>query len=221
MAGPDAAAIAALRSYTTPVNAVYVGFLDILGDPIRVTTAPYSLVVGSGATGDADLDGHTFSAVDPQFISVGSITMKEGGTETVTCQLSGLIGVDTTLLNQIGNKANWQGRVARLWQMQIDESLAQVGAIWPWFTGYMTVPKIIGDKTHQIIELEIESYLAFIRTASLRSYLSQGDFDSGDLSAQASIAVANGQSASGATVAAASAASVYGGRGQTGKPMFL
>jgi hypothetical protein len=204
MAGPDASAIAALRSYTTPVHAVYVGFLDILGDPIRVTTAPYDLVVVTGATGDADLDGHTFSAVDPQFISVGSITMKEGGADTVTCQLSGLIGVDTTLLNQIGTKANWQGRVARLWQMQLDESLTQVGAIWPWFTGYMTVPRITGDKTHQIIELDIESYLAFIRTASNRTYLSQFDFDSGDLSAQASIAVANGQSAAGAPVAAAS-----------------
>jgi hypothetical protein len=146
MAGPDASAIAALRSYTTPVHAVYVGFLDILGDPIRVTTAPYDLVVVTGATGDADLDGHTFSAVDPQFISVGSITMKEGGADTVTCQLSGLIGVDTTLLNQIGNKANWQGRVARLWQMQLDESLTQVGAIWPWFTGYMTVPASPGTR---------------------------------------------------------------------------
>lgn len=201
MAGPDAAAMAALRSYTTPVHAVYIGYLDILGDPIRVTTAPYALTVGSGATGDADLDGHTFSAIDPQFISVGSITMQEGGAETVTCQLSGLIGVDTTLLNQIGNKANWQGRVARLWQMQLDESLTQVGAIWPWFTGYMTVPKIIGDKSHQIIELEIESYLAFIRSASGRTYLNQADYDSGDLSAAASIACANGTSAAGAAVA--------------------
>lgn len=201
MAGPDATAIAALRSYTTPVNAIYIGFLDILGDPIRVTTAPYSLTVGAGATGDADLDGNTFSAVDPEFISVSSIVMKEGGAETVTCSLSGLIGVDSTLLNQIGTKTNWQGRVARLWQMQIDQSLAQVGAIWPWFTGYMTVPKITGDKTHQVIELEIESYLSFIRNASGRTYLSQNEYDSGDLSAQASIAAANGQTAAGAAVA--------------------
>jgi hypothetical protein len=221
MAGPDTAAIAALRSYTSPVHPVYIGFLDILGDPIRVTTAPYDLTIAAGATGDAELDGLTFSAVDPEFISVSQIVMKEGGTESVTCTLSGLIGVDTGLLNQIGDKANWQGRVARLWQMQIDESLAQVGAIWPWFTGYMTVPRITGDKARQVIELEVESYLSFLRTASGRTYLSQADFDSGDLSAQASIAAANGQTAAGAAVAAASAASVYGYRGSTGRPTIL
>jgi hypothetical protein len=186
MAGPDASAIAALRSYTTPVNAIYCGFLDIVGDPIRVTTAPYSIAFTG--TGDADLDGFTFSAVEPDFISVSPVTMKEGGADTVTTTLSGLIGVDTTLLNQIGNKANWQGRVARLWQLQIDEALAQVGAVWPWFTGYMTVPKIVGDKASQTIQLEIESYL------------DATDYDSGDLSAAASIACANGTSAAGQAI---------------------
>lgn len=201
MAGPDASAVAALRSYTTPVNAIYLGFLDILGDPIRITTAPGNITFAAGQTGDADLDGHTFSGVEADFISVSPVTMKEGGADTVTCTLSGLIGVDTTLLNQIGNKANWQGRVARLWQLQLDESLSQVGAIWPWFTGYMTVPKIVGDKASQTISLEIESYLAFIRNASGRSYLNAADYDSGDLSAAASIACANGTTAAGAAVA--------------------
>jgi hypothetical protein len=199
MAGPDASAIAALRSYTAPVIPIYVGYLDILGDPIRVTTAPGSIPFTG--TGDADLDGFTFSAVDPEFISVSPVTMKEGGADTVTCTLSGMVGVDTGLLNQIGNKANWQGRVARLWQLQLNEDLTQVGAVWPWFTGYMTVPKIVGDKTTQTISLEIESYLSFIRTASGRSYLNQADYDSGDLSAAASIACANGQTAAGDAVA--------------------
>lgn len=220
MAGPDASAIAALRSYTSPVRPVYIGFLDILGDPIRVTTAPYSLIIPAGSTGDDELDGFTFSAVEPEFISVSQIVAKEGGTETVTCTLSGLAGVDSTLLNQIGNKSNWQGRVARLWQMQLDESLTQVGAIWPLFTGYMTVPKITGDKSRQVISLEVESYLSFIRTASGRSYLDQSDYDSGDLSAQASIAAANGQTGAGAAVAVA-ATDAYGGRGQTGKSAYL
>lgn len=206
MAGPDASAEAALRSYTTPVIPIYVGYLDIQGDPIRVTTAPYSIAFTG--TGDADLDGHTFSAVDPQFISVSPVTMKEGGADTVTCTLSGLIGVDTPLLNQIGDKSNWQGRVARLWQLQLNEALQQVGAVWPWFTGYMTVPKIVGDKSSQTIQLDIESYLSFIRNASGRSYLNQKDYDSGDLSADASIACANGTTAAGQAVAAAS-----GGRG--------
>jgi hypothetical protein len=222
MAGPDTAAIAALRSYTSPVHPVYIGFLDILGDPIRVTTAPYDLTIAAGATGDADLDGHTFSAVDPEFISVSQITMKEGGADTVTCTLSGLIGVDTGLLNQIGNKANWQGRVARLWQMQLDESLAQVGAIWPWFTGYMTVPKITGDKTQQTIELEIESYLSFIRTRRAGPISARPITTAATCRHRRRSRLPTAQTAAGAAVAAASAASVYGYRGSTGnRPTIL
>ncbi len=211
MSGPDPTAIAALRSYTDPVRPIYVGFLDILGEPIRVTTAPYSITFSG--TGDEDLDGYTFSAIDPEFISVSSITMKEGGADTVTCTLSGLLGIDTDLLNQIGNKANWQGRVMRLWQLQLNEALTQVGAVWPWFTGYMTVPKIVFDKTSQTIQLDVESYLAFLTAASNRSYLSQAEFDSGDLSAAASIACANGQSGVGATVASVSAGGIHLGGG--------
>jgi hypothetical protein len=194
VSGPDSAAIAALRAQT--VIPIYVGFLDILGDPIRVTTAPYALAFTG--TGDADLDGHTFSAIDPSLISVSQITMKEGGAETVTVTLSGLIGVDGTLLNQIGNKANWQGRVARLWRMQWNEDLSQAGGVWPFFTAYMTVPKIVGDQSSQTIQLDIESYLSFITAASNRSYLTQRDFDPDDLSADASIACANGTTAAGA-----------------------
>lgn len=215
MAGPNDDAIAAMRSYANPVIPAYIGFLDILGDPIRVTTAPRSL--SFTGTGDSDLDGFTFSAVDPKFISVGQITMKEGGADTVTCTLSGLIGIDTTLLNQIGTKANWQGRVARLWQVQLTPDFSQIGNVWPWFTGYMTVPKIVGDASSQTIQLDIESFLSFLTAPSNRTYLSQPEFDSGDTSANASIAAANGQSGVGATVSGASTAIAYSGLGNTGK----
>jgi hypothetical protein len=172
------------------IHPVFVGFLDILGDPIRATTAPYSIAVSG--TGDADLDGHTFSAVDATFVGVSPVQNKEGGSSTVTVTLSGLIGIDSDLLNQIGNKANWQGRTARLWQMMYDENLQRVGNIWPFYTGYMNVPRIVGDATQQTIVIEVESYLAFLKQASGRSYLSQNEYDPGDLSAEASIAVANG-----------------------------
>lgn len=171
MNGPNADAIAALRAPV--VLPVYVGFLDILGDPIRVTTAPYGLAFTG--TGDPDLDGFTFSAIEPDFISVSPITMKEGGAETLSVKLSGMIGVDTDLLNQIGNKANWQGRVARLWRLQFNEQLQQVGSIWPFFTAYMTVPKITGSKSEQTIQLDLESYLSFLTAASNRTYLDQAD----------------------------------------------
>jgi len=188
MGAPDAAAQAAIAADV--IRPVFVGFLDILGDPIRVTTAPYS--VQFSGTGDADLDGQTFSAVDPTWISISPVSNQEGGAGTVTATLSGLIGVDSDLLNQIGNKANWQGRTARLWQMMYNAGLQRVGNVWPYYTGYMNVPRIVGNATQQTIILEIESYLAFLKQPSGRSYLAQAEYDSGDRSADASIAVANG-----------------------------
>jgi hypothetical protein len=214
--GPNSTAIAAMGADV--VRPVYLAFLDIVGDPIRVTTAPYSISFSAGQTGDPDLDGYTFSAIDPEFVSVSAINRKEGGTSTVTVTLSGLKGVDDTLMTQIGNKANWQGRVMRLWQMRFDASLALIGNIWPSHTSYMTVPKIIGGRDSQTIVLDTESYLAFLTEPSNRSYLNQSDYDSGDLSAAASIACANDQTAAGATI---TNTDVYGGRGQTGKPIFL
>ena len=67
-------------------------FLDIAEEPIRVTDAPYSFTFAD--TGDVDLDGYTFEAVDPRVVSVATVKAKESGTDTVTLTLSGLAGVD-------------------------------------------------------------------------------------------------------------------------------
>ncbi|PTQ13725.1 hypothetical protein CLG96_00115 [Sphingomonas oleivorans] len=189
MGAPDMAAQAALdAAVRRPVTFAY---LDILGEPIRVTNAPYSM--NFSGTGDVDLDGFTFDAVDTRFVSVGPVTAKEGGGDTVTVQLSGLAGVDDELMTLIGDKANWQGRDARLWRAMLDpEDFSRIGNIWTYYTGYMAVPKIIGDMTSQLISLDIESYLGFFSQPSNRTWLNQKDYDPGDNSAASSIAIANG-----------------------------
>lgn len=186
---PDADAAAALAERVR--RPVTFCFLDIAGDVVRVTDAPYSF--SFSGTGDEDLDGFTFDAVDPRVVEVGSVKLKDTGTDTVNLRLSGLIGIDGDLMNQIGNKANWQGRDARLWKAMLHpEDLTQIGAIWSYYTGYMSVPKIVGDQTSQSISLDLESYLAFFGQASGRTYLDQDQYDAGDLSAQLAIAIANG-----------------------------
>lgn len=186
---PDAAAAAALAERVR--RPVTFCFLDILGEPVRVTDAPYSFTFAG--TGDEDLDEHTFDAVDPRVVSVGPVRAKEGGTDTLTLELSGLTGVDGDLMNQIGNRANWQGRDARLWKAMLDPvALTRVGTIWSYYTGYMAVPKIVGDATSQTISLEVETYLAFFGQASNRTYLDQQSYDPGDTSAALAIAIANG-----------------------------
>lgn len=188
---PDDAANAALAAHVR--RPVTFCFLDVGDEPIRVTNAPYPFTFTG--TGDEDLDGHTFQAVDPRFVNVGPVKAKEGGTDTLTLQLSGLAGVDDDLMNDIGDRARWAGRDARLWRALLHpHDLTRIGAIWTYYTGYMSVPMIGGDRTSQTISLEIETYLAFFGQSSNRTYLDQRDFDPGDLSAELAIAIANGAS---------------------------
>lgn len=188
---PDAAAAAALAERVR--RPVTFCFLDIAEEPIRVTDAPYSFTFSG--TGDPDLDGYTFAAVDPRVVSVAAVKAKESGTDTVTLTLSGLAGVDGELMNTIGNKANWQGRDGRLWKAMLDPvTFTRIGAIWSYYTGYMNVPKIVGDQTSQTIALDLESYLAFFGQASNRTYLDQQLYDPGDFSAELAVAIANGAS---------------------------
>ena len=188
---PDTAAQAALAaSVRRPVT---FAFLDLKGEPIRVTNAPYSFTFAG--TGDEDLDGFTFDAVDPRVVSVGPVKAREGGTDTLTLQLSGLAGVDDELMTQIGDRSNWAGRDCRLWRAMLDpHDMTRIGAVWSFYTGYMSVPKITGDRTGQVINMSVESYLAFFGQASNRTYLDQQSYDPGDQSAALAIAIANGAS---------------------------
>ena len=185
---PDAAAQGALAADVR--KPITLCWLDILGEPMRVTNAPYSMtIVGSG---DEDLDGYTFQAVDPRFVQVGTVKAAEGGTDTLTLRLSGLAGVDDELMTDIGDRARWLGRDCRLWRAMLDpQDFGRIGAIWTYYTGYMAVPRITGDRQSQTINLEVESYLSFFGQASNRTYLDQQNFDPQDRSAELSIAIAN------------------------------
>lgn len=207
MSRPDSTAKAALDLQL--LHPCFVGYLDFSGDPMRVTTAPYSVTFSS--TGDTDLDTYTFDAMDPQIISVSEVQHKEDGSETVTASLSGLATVDTALLNIIGDTSLWRGRTASLWLMLYDTSYARVGNVWRFYTGRMMSAAIKGDIAGQTIEIQIEGYLASLSQASNRTYLDQSYFDSGDLSAAASIAIANGTHNTGA-------GSGLGGGGGMGSP---
>lgn len=184
---PDATAQAALDG--SPHEVAYCAFLDLVGDPIRLTSAPYS--ISFTGTGDPDLDGETFVAAEGMLMEVSSVESREGGGSTVTCTLSGMIPLDSDILNTIGDKSNWQGRTARLFAFMAAADGSRTGNVWCFYTGYMTVPKIAGDADGQTITLTIESWLSFMTQASNRTWLAQSRYDADDLSAEASIAIAN------------------------------
>ncbi|GLI99114.1 hypothetical protein [Sphingobium sp. BS19] len=191
MSRPDATASAALdQDFIRPGFFV---FLDIVGDPVRCTTLGVDITItGSGI---AEIDGFLFAGISSDFVDISPVRMKEGGSEQVTAKLSGLRDIDNDTLNTLGNSANWQGREALLWRMIRDGNGTQQGAIQHYYTGTMTSVRISGDPAGQTIEVAIESYLAALAAPSNRTYLDQEKYDSGDLSARAAIAIANGNSA--------------------------
>jgi len=187
---PDATASAALDDDV--IRPGFFCFLDIVDDPFRINTLGYDLAVTG--TPYPEMNGQTFLGVTGRLVDIGAVNVKAGGSDSLIAKLSGLRDIDNTTLNTIGNPAKWQGRTAMLWRMIRDENGTQKGAIQHYYTGYMTSLAISGDPQEQTIELTIESYLAAFSEASNRTYLDQDLFDPGDLSARASIAIANGNS---------------------------
>lgn len=191
MSRPDATASAALDAEI--VKPVYFAYLDFVGDPIRANSSGADLT--PTGTGDSDLDGHVFIGISHQFTDISPVSIKRGGSETVTARLSGIPGLDTDTLNLIGDRTKWQGRIARLWRIIRNAANVQQGAIQHYYTGYMTALVVDAQPDNSMITVSIESYLAAFSKASNRSYLNQERYDAGDLSARAAIAIANGNTA--------------------------
>lgn len=207
MSHPDATASAALDAQA--IRPAFFAFLDLVGDPIRVTTAGYDWAFTG--TGDSDLDGFTYEGINADFVDISEIKVAEGGTETVTARISALPVIDAATFAIIADRANWQGRVARLWRIIRNEANVQQGAIQHYWTGYMTVLAIRATPDEgQTIEMSIEGYVSAHSAPSNRTYLDQELYDSGDLSAKAAIAIANGLSGN-PLVSNTSVKSIYGG----------
>ncbi|MBB5684287.1 hypothetical protein [Sphingobium boeckii] len=192
MSRPDATASAALDADI--IRPVFIGFLDIAGDPVRANTSGEDILFTG--TGIADLDGFTYDGISANFIDITPVKAAAGGTDSVTARLSGLPVIDADTLNILGDPANYRGRTARLWRIIRNAANVQQGAIQHYYTGYMTALDINAEPGNQMIEITIESYLAAFSQASQRTYLDQTRLDAGDLSPKAMIAIANGNSAS-------------------------
>ena len=114
----------------------------------------------------------------------------------------------------IGNRANWQGRAARLWFFVSNESGGQVGDIVPYYTGYMNDITISGSPRDQRITLTIENYVSSLSVAANRTYMMQKLYDPNDLSANATLSAANGMGeSSGVTGLIPGYGFIGGGRG--------
>jgi hypothetical protein len=174
----------------TIVRPPFLAYLDFLNDPLRATTWETSIQMAD--TGDPDIDGHLFSAVDPSFASISAVKRQTGGSDTVTATLSGIVGPNSDLLDLLGDEMKWKGRDARLWFMVFDEEHNRIGAVVPYYTGRMVDFSIAGKSISQKVSITIETYLAVLSAASNRSYLDQHMYDPNDSSAALTTTVANG-----------------------------
>lgn len=205
MSLPDATARAALSAEV--IKPVFFAWLDILGDQVRANTSGADFT--PTATGDVDLDGFSFLGINARFIDISPVRYSQGGSESVTAELSGIAGVDSATLALIDDPANWQGRNARLWRVIRNSINVQQGGFHAYYTGKMTALSHGSSDSGQTIRVTIESYLSAFSQASNRTYLSQDRYDAGDLSAKAAIAIANGNYTN--AVAPATYSGVYEG----------
>lgn len=165
-------------------------FVDIVADPIRITT--FGADVTFSGTGDANLDGSTFLAFDPRVIQIGEVANAEGGSDTLQIDISAATGVAADLMSEIIDVTKWRGRLVRLWFRVYDPTGATAqGAIVAYYTGYASSVTVLPSAKNQVIRLSVENYLASFNQASNRSYLSQKSYDSNDSSAEATLAAAN------------------------------
>lgn len=199
------------------VYARWVCYLDVVGDPVRATTGLYDKTFSG--TGDPDLDGNTYVPYPSDLISVSEVQHDEAGSNQVSVSMSGLIVNNADFLNTIGDKANWQGRTARLWWYVADENENQIGEVYSYYTGYMNDITINGSPDSQTITLTIEHYLVTLSVTTGKTYAMQKEYDAGDESASRAISAANGANKAGVkTVSQVSLSTVSSGNSSMLEP---
>lgn len=214
MSLPDAGQAAALDAQV--IKPVFFAWLDIDGDPVRANTSGTNLT--PTGTGDPDLDDFEFHGISGEFVDISPVRFKPGGSESVTAELSGIPGVDDETLELLADRANWQGRDARLWRIVRNAANVQQGGFHGYYTGKMVGLTHGGSPADGLkLTVTIEGYLAVFSEASNRTYLDQDRYDSGDESARAAIAIANGNYTNAKTVTTgpgAGSGGTWGGGGE-------
>ncbi len=190
MSLPDITASAALSAHF--IRPVYFVYLDFEGDPVLANTSGADIT--PAGTGIAKLDGNTFIGIDGHFADLSPVKTADGGSKSITATLSGIPddAVDGATLALLDDPTKWRSRDADVWQLIRDASNAAQGGYRLWCAGRIVALNHGGDERGLKITCHIEGYLAALSEASNRTYLDQERYDPADLSAAASIAIANG-----------------------------
>ena len=196
----DAATLEALGQEIVYIQ--WFAWMDIEGDSVRAVSGVQDIAFAPDATGDPDLDGHTYIAVPSDLVDVGDVGHSEDGSDTVTAKLSGLPVESGSLLDIVGQKAKWRKKEARLWFRLLEPINNPPTQFTPlpihrYYSGYLVNLSVETNADEQIIIATIENYQAALSEASGLTYLHQNEFDPGDKSATQTLAAANGMQKAG------------------------
>jgi hypothetical protein len=171
------------------IDPVYMAFIDFATDPQRVNTSDENKTFTG--TGFVDVDGFEFNGLDSGVMDIGPVNNSETGSQELNITLSGLTELDDDMLTEVYTRANWQGRIVKLWRIIYDTTGTQKGGLQHYYTGRVTKISLPTSPKFMTIEATIEGYLASFSPASNGTYQSQSDYDPGDFSGRAAVAVAN------------------------------
>lgn len=190
MTRPLATATAnALDNKIIPMSAII--YLDILGDPLYAWAGMGNLVFGAGATGDAGLDGQTFSGTK-QIIELSGASEGVGGSDSLEISLPGVDINDLALKQLITDGRRWQFRRALVWLMILDPvTYAPVGNPFRIKTGRIDGMNYKESRGTGIVSAVVEGQQAYGDQPLNSRYSEQLDIDSTDTSQKYAYSLAN------------------------------
>jgi hypothetical protein len=208
----DPATALAFQKSDLPLAILF--YLDILGDPTFAWTGLGDLVFTAGQTGDANLDGKTFSGTGTA-IEIGSFVDRVGGSDVLELSLPGVDLSMPELRQLIYNKNRWQFRRAVVWMMTLDPvTYAIVGKPFRVKTGRMDQMPYTEDSSGGVVKCRIEGQQSYGQQPSLTRYTEQNDINPNDVSQNFVYSLANMTASIG--VANTTPAAMSGGFGSGG-----
>lgn len=159
------------------IRPVWIVRLDIENDPILAWTGRGDFM--PTGTGDAALDGFTFTGLGP-IDAISNIKDALGGSQAVTLTLPGVDLQDDALRQVVLNSETWQFRQAWIWFGLLNASYGVIADPTRIKTGRMDQMKINMDGQDATVSLIVESFQSYAQEKFNSRYIQQPDIDAMD-----------------------------------------
>jgi hypothetical protein len=208
----DTATATAFDNLILPMAAIV--YLDVQGDPLFAWSGIGDLTFAAGQTGDANLDGLTFTGTG-SVIEIGNSSEGIGGSDSLELSLPGVDINDNELKQVVTNRNRWQFRRAVVWLVLLDpDNGSIVGQPFRIKTGRMDqMPYSEDGNGNGIIKCTIEGQQSYGNNALSTRYAEQTDLNPNDTSQKYVFWLANITSGAAGVAGASSVIASGGGAG--------